>query len=90
MRETFLPYLSFCERRLRPLIPAFLWNWIIQFEAVNWIYCCRHREVQVAPGWERFLDRINETLSTSDEEDEFVFEGIHVLVKPAWKWMLGN
>jgi len=25
---------------------------------------------------------------TSDEEDEFDFEGIHVLVKPAWKWML--
>jgi predicted AAA+ superfamily ATPase len=27
---------------------------------------------------------------TADEEDEFEFEGVHVLVKPAWKWMLDN
>lgn len=27
---------------------------------------------------------------TSEEEDEFNFEGVQVLVKPAWKWMLGN
>lgn len=27
---------------------------------------------------------------TSDEEEEFDFEGVHVLVKPAWKWMLEN
>ncbi|MDO6433035.1 hypothetical protein Q4E93_20675 [Flavitalea sp. BT771] len=25
---------------------------------------------------------------TSDEEDEFDFEGVQVLVKPAWKWIL--
>jgi predicted AAA+ superfamily ATPase len=35
---------------------------------------------QVKEGW----------IMTSDEEDEFNFEGVHVLVKPAWKWMTGN
>ena len=35
---------------------------------------------QVEEGW----------IITSDDEDEFDFEGMHVLVKPAWKWMLGN
>jgi len=35
---------------------------------------------QVKEGW----------IITSDEEDEFDFEGVHVLIKPAWKWMLSD
>jgi predicted AAA+ superfamily ATPase len=49
-----------------------------QRELKSLIKACEY--CQVKEGW----------IITSDEEGEFDFEGIHVLVKPAWKWMLSK
>jgi len=49
-----------------------------QREVKGLIKACEH--CRVKEGW----------ILTSEEEDEFDLDGVHVLVKPAWKWMLLN